>query len=72
MNFFDVQSVDTVSRCTNITYTEGRHEASFHPSVSSSIHPFVQSSICLVMVCLLRRGEERVDYRCSVAENNIY
>jgi hypothetical protein len=46
-----------------ITYSKGCHEASFHPSVLSSIRP--------VMVCLLQRGKERVEYRCGVAENNI-
>jgi len=46
-----------------ITYSKGRHEASFHPSVLSSIRP--------VMVCLLQQGKERVEYRCGVEENNI-
>jgi hypothetical protein len=54
-----------------ILYSTGRHEASFHPSVSSSIRPSVPS-IHLVMVCLLRQGGERVEYRCGAAENNIY
>jgi len=40
-----------------------RREASFHPSVPSFIHPSIWSSICFVMVCLLRWGEERVDYK---------
>ncbi len=57
---------------SQITYSKGRHEASFHPSILSSIHPSIQSSICPVMVCLLRGGEERVEYRCGAAENNIY
>jgi len=47
----------------NPTYSKGRREASFHPSVPSSIHSSVGSSIRPVMVCLLRRGGERVEYR---------
>jgi len=49
-----------------ITYSKGHRETSFHPFVLSSICPSVWSSIHLIMVCLLRRGGERV------AENNIY
>jgi hypothetical protein len=55
-----------------ITYSKGRREASFHPSVLSSIRPSVWSSIRLVMVCLLRWGKERVEYRHGAVENNIY
>jgi hypothetical protein len=54
-----------------ITYSKGRREASFHLSVSSSICSSVQSSICFVMVCLLRRGGERVEYRCGTTEKAI-
>ncbi len=43
-----------------------------HLFCHSSIHPFVRSFIHPVMVCLLRRGGERVEYRCGVTENNIY
>jgi len=42
-----------IQKMHRITYSKGRHEASFHPSVPSSIRPFVWSSICPVMVCLL-------------------
>ncbi len=43
------------SVCNTITSSKGRCEASFHPSVLSSICSSVWSSICLVMVCLFRR-----------------
>ncbi len=36
-----------------ITYSKGRREASFRPSVPSSIRPSVRSSMGPVMVCLL-------------------
>ncbi len=52
--------------------SKGRHEVSFHPSVPSLIRSSVRSSIRPVMVCLLRRGGERVEYRRGAAENNIY
>ncbi len=48
-------------------YSKGRHEASFHPFVSSFIRPFVRSSIHPIMVCLLRWGGERVKYRRDAA-----
>ncbi len=44
------------------TYSKGHREA-FHPSVPSSIRPSVRSSIRPVMVCLLRWGRERMEYR---------
>jgi hypothetical protein len=56
----------------DITYSKGHREASFHPSVSSSICSFIRSSIRPVMVCLLRRVGKRVEYRRDTAENNIY
>ncbi len=55
----------------HITYSKGRREASFHPSVSSSICPSVWSSIHPIMVCLLRRGGERLEYRLYVTEKAI-
>ncbi len=52
----------------NITYSKGRPEASFHPSVSSSIRLIIHPS---VVVCLLQRVEERVEYRHGTAEKAI-
>ncbi len=46
-----------------ITYSKGCCEASFHPSVHSFIH--------LIMVCLLRRAGERVEYRHGAMEKTI-
>jgi len=53
-----------------ITYSKGRCEASFHPSILSSIRPSIWSFIHPVMICLLRRGE-RVEYRWGAAEKAI-
>jgi len=47
----------------SITYSKGCCEASFHPSFPSSIRP--------VMVYLLRRGGERVEYRCGATKKAI-
>jgi len=42
-----------------VTCSKGRREASFHPSVLSSIHP--------IMVCLFWQGGERMEYRRDIA-----
>jgi len=42
-----------------------------HPFVRSFICPSIRSSICLIMVCLLRQGEERMEYKRGVAEKAI-
>jgi hypothetical protein len=55
-----------------ITYSKGRCETSFHPSILSSIHPSVRSFICPVMVCLFWHGEERVEYRHDTRQRIIY
>jgi len=58
-------------RESNRKYSKGCREASFHPSVPSPIRPSIQSSIHLVMVCLLWQGEKRMEYRRDTTEKAI-
>jgi len=47
------------------------HEASFHPSIPSSIRPSIQSSIRLVMVCLFQQGGEKMKYKLDTTKKTI-
>jgi hypothetical protein len=55
----------------NITYSKGCREASFHPSVLSSIRPSVWSSIRPVMVHFFRQGEIKMEYKRGATEKTI-